>query len=113
MAVLKTASGKAALLAMATLAWLAARPASAEDFGSETMPACGAYDQMRELLAQQYGERPTASGLADDGTVMQVFASARATTWTVVSIDTSGMACVVAAGRGWQHEAAAKLGDPA
>jgi hypothetical protein len=74
---------------------------------------CGGYDELRSLLDARFGEHPTSSGLADDGRMMQVFASTEAGTWTMVSVNADGMACVLATGRAWQHEALASQGDPA
>ena len=76
-------------------------------------PMCGAYDELRTFLDDRFNERPTSSGLADDGTVLQVFASPAAETWTMVSVDVGGLACVLATGQAWQQEALARLGAPA
>jgi hypothetical protein len=74
---------------------------------------CGGYNELRSLLDARFGEHPTSSGLADDGRMMQVFASPAAGTWTMVSIDAKGVACVLATGHAWQQEALASQGDPA
>ena len=76
-------------------------------------PMCGAYDELRTFLGARFDERPTSSGLADDGTVLQVFASPAAETWTMVSVDVGGLACVLATGQAWQQETLAGLGAPA
>lgn len=78
----------------------------------DPLPMCGPYDQVRNLLAERFDERPTSSGLADDGTVMQVFASAGAESWTALSVGRDGIACVVATGRAWQQEALSRQGEP-
>jgi hypothetical protein len=74
---------------------------------------CGGYDELRSLLDARFGEQPTSSGLSDDGRMMQVFASPAQGTWTIVSIGADGMACVLATGHAWQHEALASQGEPA
>lgn len=78
-----------------------------------TVPMCGEYDQLRSYLADEFNEQPTSSGLADDGTIMQVFASMSAGTWTMVSVQADGTACVLATGQAWQQEAFARKGEPA
>jgi hypothetical protein len=103
----------AALLALG-LAGLAPAASQAQTEPPATeAPMCGAYDELRTFLGDRFGERPTSSGLADDGTIMQVFASASAGTWTMVSVDAGGTACVLATGQAWQQEALARLGQPA
>lgn len=120
MADLERSSGRLIGLGLAALVLvsggggaMAADRAAAGEPSVVPLAACGSYDRLRELLARQFGEQPAATGVAEDGTVMQVFASARAATWTVVSVDAHGIACVVAAGRARQQEALGRIGDPA
>lgn len=77
-----------------------------------TAPMCGEYGQLRSFLNDQFGEKPASAGLADDGTIMQVFASLSAGTWTMVSIGTDGVACVLATGQAWQQDTLAGRGQP-
>ena len=63
---------------------------------------CADRDSMRLQLGAAYGEAPVAVGLRSDGDLLQVFASARTGTWTVVATAPDGLACVLAAGRGWE-----------
>jgi hypothetical protein len=65
--------------------------------------ACGDYVELRGVLADQFGEQPASSGLAEDGTLMQIFASATTDTWTMIKVTPSGQACVLAVGRDWQN----------
>jgi hypothetical protein len=104
------AYGLALLLVVGT----AAHGGGVDDAGPPTpaAPACGTYDNLRILLGDRFGERPTSAGLADDGTLMQLFASTSAGTWTMVNVDPSGRACVLATGRDWQDGRAAQ-GRPA
>jgi hypothetical protein len=105
-----------ALLAVAVAgSSVAGSAASSGSAGSPApqAPMCGAYDELRTFLGDRFDERPTSSGLADDGTVLQVFASPAAETWTMVSVDVGGLACVLATGQAWQQEALAGLGAPA
>jgi len=106
----------AALLALGTLGLLPAGVVAADPQAAPGMPpapTCGSYDQLRAMLHERFEEHPTSSGLADDGTVMQVFASAGAATWTIVSVNAGGTACVLATGRAWQQDALALQGEPA
>ena len=106
----------AALLALGVAGPSAAGSANQPDLAAlptPEAPMCGVYDELRTFLDDRFGERPTSSGLADDGTVMQVFASPGAGTWTMVSVDSGGLACVLATGQAWQQESLAGLGTPA
>ncbi len=76
-------------------------------------PTCGGYESLRVMLDERFGERPSSSGLADDGTIMLVFAAPGAATWTMVTLAPDGTACVLATGQSWEHEALARQGDPA
>jgi hypothetical protein len=102
----------AALVAGSSVAGSAAPPGPA---GSPVPEGrmCGAYDELRTFLGDRFDEHPASSGLADDGTVLQVFASPAAETWTMVSVDVGGLACVLATGQAWQQETLAGLGAPA
>ncbi|MEK0082248.1 hypothetical protein [Benzoatithermus flavus] len=89
-----------------------ADPAAPPAMPGPDAPMCGAYDELRSFLNERFGEQPASMGLADDGTVMQVFASSAAGTWTMVSVDSKGHACVLATGQAWQQEALARQGQP-
>jgi hypothetical protein len=88
-------------------------PATPPEDPAAQAPMCGAYAELRSFLNERFGEQPTSLGLTDDGTVMQVFASRTAGTWTMVSVDSRGHACVLATGQAWQQEALARQGQPA
>ncbi len=64
--------------------------------------ACAAYPQLRDMLVARFGEEPASSGRTADGTVVQLFASDSADTWTMVNVEPGGRACVVAVGRDWR-----------
>ena len=90
------------------------RPDNAGANPSTVMPvqACGTYADLSNMLVERFGERPATAGVADDGTLMQVFAS-DANTWTMVNVSPQGTACVVAVGHNWQELLGRVLGWPA
>jgi DNA-binding MarR family transcriptional regulator len=61
-------------------------------------------------LAENYHEKPVAMKLQPDGLLLEIFASPDTGTWTAVTVTPTGLACVVATGKGWQQGAA---GEPA
>ncbi|WGF87011.1 hypothetical protein [Marinivivus vitaminiproducens] len=88
------------LPALGALLMLGATPALADDTPSGP---CLAYDQAIAHLSRQYAETPIGLGLKTDGDLLQIFASRKTGTWTVLSIRPDGTSCVVAAGRSWQE----------
>ncbi|MFL5332345.1 MAG: hypothetical protein ACJ8H8_04005 [Geminicoccaceae bacterium] len=97
-----------AVAALVTFSGLALTGPSARadrtDGPTPDRPACGEYRQLRAMLAERFGEEPTSAGLAENGTIMQVFASATAATWTMVKVEATGRACVFAVGRHWEQQ---------
>ena len=76
-------------------------------------PVCGEYRELRTMLADRFGEEPASAGLAENGTILEVFASATAATWTLVKVEATGRACVFAVGRHWEQHSQAPDGKPA
>ena len=62
---------------------------------------CHDYREIRRQLADRYGEAPVSFGMRTNGEALQVFASPQGGTWTIVSTQPGGLACILAAGKGW------------
>jgi hypothetical protein len=77
-------------------------------------PQCGPHDNVADELAKQYGEAPHAMGLAQDNTVMELYA-AETGTWTLTVTLANGQTCLVAAGQNFETitETQPAKGDPA
>ena len=73
---------------------------------------CHDYREIRRQLAERYNEAPVSFGVRSNGELLQVFASAQGGTWTIVSTSPAGLACILAAGRGWDGSRATEP-DPA
>ena len=73
---------------------------------------CGPHADVAQRLAAGYGEHRQAISLAADNTVMEVYASLETGTWTIVVTRTDGVACLVAAGRGYEPTPVTPLGEP-
>jgi hypothetical protein len=91
----------------------AAARADRVDAPTPDAPVCGAYDELRAMLAERFGAHPASAGLAQNGMVMQALASATAGTWTMVTIEANGRACVFAIGRNWEQQTALPGSDEA
>lgn len=79
---------------------LAALPAGAQTTALAELP-CHDYAEIKRQLGSSYDETVVSSGLQTNGDLLQVFASTQARTWTIVSTTPAGLACILAAGRGW------------
>ena len=67
-------------------------------------PVCGDRDHIASELLRQHGEKPVARGVLLDGAhVLEVFA-APSGSFTVVITGTQGIACIPAAGLGWENQ---------
>ena len=89
-----------AVIAIANLLLLGAalisRPASAQT------PAAGLpRPELVELLGDGYDELPVAFGLAENGGLIEVFASAEGATWTMVLSMPNGLSYIVTSGEDW------------
>ena len=64
-------------------------------------PQCAPRPQVLEVLADRYGEGRRAIGLAADGSVMEIFASASGT-WSLTVTLPDGRTCLVASGSAFE-----------
>ena len=63
---------------------------------------CAPRPAIVERLSQQYGETRRGVGLVQQGSVMEVYASAETGTWTIVVTLPSGITCLVASGQSYE-----------
>ena len=84
-----------ALLLTAALPPLAASsPAAAQE-------GCAPRAEVEAFLARDYQEQPIATGIANNGGLVEVFASPERTTWTLLITMPDGRTCMMAAGENW------------
>ena len=76
--------------------------------------ACGARDAIVERLGEKYGEQPTGAGLSHSNSILEIFASEKTGTWTILMTTASGQTCLIAAGEYWDGAPAllTKSGQP-
>lgn len=104
----------AALLArtLVGLALLAGTPAAGAAEGAGPRPrACAERAFVVARLASGYGETLRSVGLVRADGRVEVYASARTGTWTILFARPDGTACLLAAGHRWDE--AAKPGEDA
>ncbi len=75
---------------------------------------CGPRQVVVERLQGHYGETRRSIGMATQGRVVEVFASAESGTWTITVTLPNGMTCLVASGQAFETltEAPAPDGTP-
>ena len=64
---------------------------------------CAPRDRVIERLASAYGETRQSIGLAQNNTMVEVFASVDTGTWTITVTNASGLTCLVASGQAFER----------
>ncbi|MDO9641332.1 MAG: hypothetical protein Q7J44_22630 [Pseudotabrizicola sp.] len=65
-------------------------------------PQCGTRDLVLGQLTEKYGETLRGIGVANNNSVMEVYASPSSGSWTITVTLPDGRMCLVAAGQGYQ-----------
>lgn len=60
--------------------------------------ACAPRDKAIETLADDFGEVRQSIGLSGNNTIVEVYANLETGSWTILSTNASGLACMVASG---------------
>ncbi len=63
---------------------------------------CAPHDIVVLHLEDRYKESSVAIGVASNGHLVEVFASSKGYTWTLLLTDPNGITCMMAAGDNWQ-----------
>ena len=66
-------------------------------------PTCRPWREVNQYLDHKFAEQPVAYGVQDNGSLLQIYASADTGTWTLVSMQPDGTACLLGAGNSWEH----------
>ena len=103
---MKKYHGIIAGLTMASLAAPAATQAQ-----TNTVP-CLKRSAAIKHLGQKYSEIPVATGLTNNGAVLEVLSSKTGKNWTIMVTMPNGTACMIAAGENWQKIPFAKIFGP-
>ncbi len=93
----QTLLGLGAIVGLLTVN-LAAPGAQAQQRG----PLCDARTTVLTELKGNYAEKPSAMGLAKNGTVVEVLRS-EGGSWTIIMTAPNGLSCVLAIGEYWQE----------
>lgn len=88
-------------LALSACLALIAHTAAAQT--QQGRPQCNDRKQVLDLLAKKYKEAPVASGVTNNGGLVEVLSDAKGGTWTIIVTTPQGVSCLVAAGEGWRR----------
>ncbi len=100
-------------LAAALAGALLVASAAAVSARAEPQPTCIKRAELLQQLAAKFSEKPVAAGIADNGMLLEVYASLKGETWTVAMTLPNGVTCLVASGQEWQAiPRIAELGPP-
>ena len=62
---------------------------------------CAAHDTLADILNTKFGEQKLGMGLAGRAAMVELFVSAKGS-FTLVTTNTAGVACIVGAGDSWE-----------
>lgn len=68
---------------------------------ADAAQVCGPRDRIITELGERFSENRKSLGLAGGAAVIELYVSIKGS-WTLVSTDTKGVACLIAAGEAWQ-----------
>lgn len=77
--------------------------------GAQAATQCGPHKMLTEALGKQFKESRQAIGISGAAAVVELYVSPQGS-WTMVSTNARGLACVIATGEAWQAEAKAIAG---
>ena len=75
--------------------------------------ACAALAEVVAKLAQRFGETLRSVGLQRSDGLLEVYASDRTGTWTILVTRPDGISCLLAAGERWEEEPERAAGEDA
>lgn len=88
-----------AILAIAFLFWMSwIHPALSQ------VGPCGPWKELRAKLGRDFRETPVAGGLINQQLVLFVLASPDGKTFSIVTVTSNGLACILATGTNWEPE---------
>lgn len=73
---------------------------------------CGKRDDIISQLERKYGETRRSVGVQQGRGVVEIFASAKTGSWTILVTDPRGMSCLMAAGEAFELESVAEADTP-
>ncbi len=66
-------------------------------------PVCMPHDELTERLYATFAEAPAANAIANNGALVELFATRDRSSWTLAMTRPGGISCVLVAGQEWNH----------
>ncbi len=66
-------------------------------------PVCLPHDALTERLYATFAEAPAANAIANNGALVELFATRDRSSWTLAMTRPGGMSCVLVAGQEWNQ----------
>jgi opacity protein-like surface antigen len=66
-------------------------------------PVCMSHDDLRVQLQKQFAEAPVANAIANNGALVELYATRDRSGWTLTMTRPGEMSCVLVAGESWNH----------
>ncbi len=66
-------------------------------------PVCMSHNELTEQLYARFAEVPAANAIANNGALVELFASRDRSSWTLAMTRPGGMSCVLVAGQEWNQ----------
>lgn len=70
--------------------------------GARAAPTCMPWPVLKQILADTFAEVPIGGGVLNGQAILEVAVSPNGRSFTIVVVDTSGEACPVLYGTGWE-----------
>ncbi len=66
-------------------------------------PVCMPHDDLTERLYAKFAEAPAANAIANNGALVELFATRDHSSWTLAMTRPGSVSCVLVAGEEWNH----------
>ena len=96
----------------ATIALMAAGLIGTASVPATAQTVCGKRADIINQLERKYGETRRSLGVQQGRGVVEIFASAKTGSWTILVTDPRGMSCLMAAGEAFELEDVATADTP-
>ncbi len=70
---------------------------------ARAQPVCMSHDDLARQLQKQFAEAPVANAVANNGALVELYATRDRSGWTLTMSRPGGMSCVLVAGEEWNH----------
>ncbi len=70
---------------------------------ARAQPVCMPHDDLARQLHERFAEAPVANAVANNGALVELYATRDRSGWTLTMSRPGGMSCVLVAGEEWNH----------